>query len=161
MATLFAAPLCDDHMVEAWRYVEARPNLRPDLVAVERQIEEIRTHLVHAVYYVRLRHGDIKIGVTNGLAKRTGQLRLDWPDDVLAAEWGGYKLEHARHRQFAAERRSGRNGKRTEDFAPSDRLLAHVATVRDDCGEPLAMNREMCRINAQLVREATSKRAAS
>lgn len=75
------------------------------------------------VYYLRI--GDrIKIGFTTNLAQRVAALRLD-PDAVLATEPGGRDIEYRRHLQFADERYG-----RREDFAPSDRLMAHIRTLQ-------------------------------
>lgn len=71
------------------------------------------------VYYLRI--GDvIKIGFTTNLHQRLAGLRLN-PSAVLATEPGGRDQEYRRHQQFADERYG-----RREDFAPSDRLLAHI-----------------------------------
>lgn len=79
------------------------------------------------VYYLRI--GDrIKIGFTTNLRQRLMDLRLD-PPAVLATEPGGRDVEARRHHEFAAERYG-----RREDFAASDRLLAHIATLGERIG---------------------------
>lgn len=75
------------------------------------------------VYYLRI--GDrIKIGFTTNLKQRVANLRLDF-DAVLATEPGGRDQESRRHQQFADERYG-----RREDFAPSDRLMVHIASLQ-------------------------------
>lgn len=77
------------------------------------------------VYYLRI--GDrIKIGFTTNLRQRVAALRLD-ASAVLATEPGGRDVEYRRHHEFADERYG-----RREDFAPSDRLLAHIARLSGD-----------------------------
>lgn len=74
------------------------------------------------VYYLDL--GDrIKIGYTAHLTRRLADFRLD-PSVVLATERGGCDVETRRHREFADERYG-----RKEDFAKSDRLMAHIAAL--------------------------------
>lgn len=76
------------------------------------------------VYYVRLSPDIIKIGYTTNLPLRVAALRVD-PDALLASEPGGRDVERRRHEEFAAERIS-----RREDFKPSARLLAHIASLQ-------------------------------
>lgn len=74
------------------------------------------------VYYVRM--GDhIKIGTTRDLPGRLHGLYLT-EADLLATEPGGRDQELARHHEFADER------VRRELFEPSDRLLAHIASLQ-------------------------------
>jgi len=75
------------------------------------------------VYYVRT-HDRIKIGYTTDLRTRLINLRVD-RSAVLATEPGGRDVEFRRHHEFADERYG-----RREDFAPSDRLVAHVNRLR-------------------------------
>lgn len=80
------------------------------------------------VYYIR--RGDlIKIGTTVNPAKRFDSLM---PDEILAHEPGGSKLETIRHNQFNPERVA----KRGEYFRRSPRLLKHVGSVRELHGPP-------------------------
>lgn len=83
------------------------------------------------VYYVRI--GDrVKIGFTTNIKQRLSGLRIYDADHVLATEPGGRDLERRRHQEFADERVSPRH----EDFNPSRKLLAHIALVREQHGEP-------------------------
>lgn len=76
------------------------------------------------VYYIAIRGSDrVKIGTTTNLRQRMVDLRADG-EDLLATEPGGYEVERARHQQFADERYG-----RREDFALSDRLTAHIASL--------------------------------
>lgn len=136
-------PMCLKHMIEAWRWVEAHPNFRPDVIARREHERRPLPKMMSVVYYARLRHGDIKIGRSERLRSRISTLRLDWPECVLAAEWGGHEVETRRHAQFAAERRSNPNGARIEDFIASDRLMTHIDQVRADHGDPVEMDREL------------------
>ncbi|QIG41329.1 GIY-YIG nuclease family protein [Microbacterium sp. 4R-513] len=78
---------------------------------------------IDVVYY--LRYADrIKIGTTSNPRQRFAAI---WHDDVLAMERGDRRLEQHRHAQFAEERFG-----RTEWFAHSDLLRAHIDTVRGD-----------------------------
>lgn len=126
------APLCWDHLLDAWRFVEARGHREH----VEQTIEWLHNRNRGPryvppgfVYYVRLGNGDIKIGTTTMLKQRMQALHL-WLTDVLAVEPGGRDVERQRHLQFAEERlsRSGRGAQR-EDFEPSERLIEHIAEV--------------------------------
>lgn len=83
------------------------------------------------VYYLDLYGSMVKIGYTGHLLNRIGQLRRD-RTHLLAVEPGGRATERLRHRQFREERQDGR-----EDFARSERLLAHIDTVVATHGEPL------------------------
>ncbi|NWF25256.1 hypothetical protein HW130_03085 [Streptomyces sp. PKU-EA00015] len=80
------------------------------------------------VYYVR--RGDlVKIGTTSNPVARFISLM---PDEIMAHEPGGHDLEMTRHRQFAADRVA----KKGEYFRQSQRLLAHIAAVRELHGAP-------------------------
>lgn len=80
------------------------------------------------VYY--LRRGDlIKIGTTVNPVARFKTLM---PDEILAFEPGGPELEAARHREFSG----CRVARKGEYFRQEPRLLAHVASVRGQHGEP-------------------------
>lgn len=143
------APMCEEHMVEAWRWIEHRSALNPTAqhnAAREIEAEQQRWDaLPRLVYYMQLRHGAIKIGTTSDLPQRTKQLRLDWPGSVLAAEPGGYDIEKSRHRQFNAEQHLTANGHRLEDFEPSDELLAHIERVRRQHGDPSKLQQYLWR----------------
>lgn len=71
-------------------------------------------------------HEGYKIGTTTNLPQRLDSLRAQ-PGDLLATEPGGFDVERRRHQEFAEERFG-----RREDFAASDRLLAHIARLRGD-----------------------------
>lgn len=101
------------------RDAEAARPAREALWAQERAEREAGA----VVYYVQI-HDRIKIGFTTNLRQRVADLRLDQAA-VLATEPGGRDVEYRRHHQFAEERYG-----RREDFAPSDRLLAHIETLR-------------------------------
>jgi hypothetical protein len=83
-----------------------------------------------AVYYLHLKHGDIKIGQSINLLQRMQGLRSSLAD-VLAVEPGGFDVEQLRHRQFAAHRRG-----RVEDFADALELRNHIAAMRLAHGDP-------------------------
>jgi hypothetical protein len=79
------------------------------------------------VYYIR--RGDlIKIGCTTRPKKRFESLL---PDEILAVEPGGKRLETMRHRQFLHARQG-----MSEYFHQTTDLLEHVAAVRDLHGDP-------------------------
>lgn len=81
------------------------------------------------VYYVRI--GDlVKIGTTVAMGRR---MRGIAPDEILATEPGDHKLERLRHRQFR-HLRTGKNGER---FRAGSDLMAHIAAVRQEWGEPI------------------------
>lgn len=95
---------------------------RPERDAILRE-EQARREAGAIVYYLRI--GDrIKIGFTTNLSQRLNGLRLD-ASAVLVTEPGGRDVEARRHREFADERYG-----RREDFAPSDRLLAHIERLK-------------------------------
>jgi hypothetical protein len=129
----YAAPLCEPHMIEAWRWVEARPSIRPIMQVTDMAHPRYVTapEEDHVVYYLRLGSGDIKIGVTTSLERRVRSLRLRYPDAVMAWEPGGYVLEKQRHAEFTEERRPRHfsTGRVHEDFEPSVRLLRHIESL--------------------------------
>ena len=109
---------------------DAREQRRAENAERERQLRAER-EAASVVYYVRI--GDhVKIGYTQDLHRRLGDLRLD-PDAVMAVEPGGPDLERCRHLQFADERVG-----RRENFNPSRRLLAHIESLRQRHGQPAA-----------------------
>lgn len=80
------------------------------------------------VYYIR--RGDlIKIGTTVTPQERFKALM---PDEILAFEPGGVDQEAARHRQF----HTARVDQRGEYFRPVDKLIAHIADLRELHGPP-------------------------
>jgi hypothetical protein len=84
------------------------------------------TRGIDIVYYLVLPDGNVKIGTTNRPLDRLSEhRRRTGADDVLAIEFGGRDLERQRHREFAAERTG-----LAEHFAPSDALMAHIASLR-------------------------------
>ena len=52
--------------------------------------------------------------------------------NLLAAEPGGFALEHERHDQF----RKWRYHRRKEDFGEAPELLDHIKTLRAEHGDP-------------------------
>ncbi len=76
------------------------------------------------VYYIQMPHGRVKIGRTVNITNRLQTFALT-PRSLLAVEAGGADVEHLRHEQFADERVG-----RSELFDASDRLVAHIASVR-------------------------------
>lgn len=80
------------------------------------------------VYYIR-RADLIKIGTTADPHSRFSDLR---PDQILAFEPGGPEDELRRHRQFSW----CRVGKRSEYFRQTPGLLAHIAHLVSEHGEP-------------------------
>lgn len=95
------------------------------------EAEELESHQKRAnsgvVYYVKFGNR-LKIGFTSSLRARVNALLVD---EVLAAEPGTYDIETARHKQFAEYLAAGR-----EWFHPSPELLAHVASIRAEHGDP-------------------------
>ncbi|GAA3207981.1 GIY-YIG nuclease family protein [Microbacterium terregens] len=82
---------------------------------------------VDVVYY--LRFGDrVKIGTSANPRQRLAAI---WHDDLLGFERGDRRLERRRHEQFSDERFD-----RTEWFRLTDRLGAHVDTVRRGIDDP-------------------------
>lgn len=125
-------PICLKHAAKLMAFLDdLRPEAMADRMIVaaramtqarEGQEERLRRGPdVYVVYYLEV--GDaIKIGYTSNLSNR---LR-DYPPNskLLAYEPGGPSLEGQRHREFAADLTAGR-----EWFRPSDRLLAHIASI--------------------------------
>lgn len=76
------------------------------------------------VYYLRRESGDIKVGFSERLHARRGELEEEHgPLDLLGTEPGGWYREHELHQQFAAHRvRPDR-----EWFRPGPALLQHIA----------------------------------
>jgi len=89
----------------------------------------------HVVYYCRLGNNHIKIGTTGDLPRRMVELRVVNVTNLLAAEPGGYELEHQRHTQF----RKWRYQRRKEDFGEGPDLLQHIKDVRAQHGDPYAL----------------------
>lgn len=88
------------------------------------------------VYYI----GDpdtqlVKIGATTRLHQRFGQLALVRPKIKLLCVEPGYKdMERQRHQQFRDSRVKGRSGR--EWFYRNDKLMAHIASLRQAHGDP-------------------------
>lgn len=76
---------------------------------------------VDVVYYLGFADR-VKIGTTSNPRRRFTAI---WHDDVLAMERGDRTLERRRHQQFGEERFGA-----TEWFRLSERLIAHIDTVR-------------------------------
>lgn len=89
----------------------------------------------YVVYYARLGLNHIKIGTSNALPRRMKELRVVNPENLLAAEPGGYKVEKARHEQF----KKWRWNPRTEDFGEGPDLLEHIKATRAEHGDPYAL----------------------
>lgn len=87
---------------------------------------------VDVVYYIRFGER-IKIGTSGNPRQRLHRLRHE---ELLAFERGGRALEQHRHAQFADERLE-----RTEWFARSPVLDAHIETVRAGEPDPWALHR--------------------
>lgn len=94
-----------------------------------------RSHPGLVVYYCRLGANHIKIGTTLDLPRRMVELRVVNASNLLAAEPGGYDVEHQRHQQF----RKWRYSKRKEDFGEGPDLLDHIRQVRAQHGDPYAL----------------------
>lgn len=88
---------------------------------------EIAPPRVDVVYYLRFADR-IKIGTSGNPRGRFTQLRHD---ELLALERGDRSREQARHGQFAAARFD-----RTEWFAMTDELLAHITALREGVDDP-------------------------
>ncbi|MCR2809820.1 MULTISPECIES: GIY-YIG nuclease family protein [unclassified Microbacterium] len=82
---------------------------------------------VDVVYYLRF-EDRVKIGTSGNPRQRLAAIRHD---DLLGFERGDRRLEHRRHAQFLDERFD-----RTEWFRLSDRLRAHIETVRCGAQDP-------------------------
>jgi hypothetical protein len=130
---LLAALLHEDEMKEA-RKVARR---RREAEAEARRLKAVEdgNQAGHVVYYCRLGANHIKIGTSNNLPRRMKELRVVNVMNLLAAEPGGFDVEHARHDQF----NKWRWNPRTEDFGESPDLLAHIEAVRAEHGEPYAL----------------------
>lgn len=128
--------ICRTHMLKAWTQIElereALGALPLDFIlrGAERSPQTIAERRLEWVYYVRLKHGDIKIGYTHNIARRLVGLRLP-ADALLAAEPGDIHLEKMRHAQFKHLRLG-----RTEDFDPADDLMRHIAMIAEHFGQP-------------------------
>jgi hypothetical protein len=129
---LSVAPLCRHHLLVAYRVT--RDLLDQVSAGLDDRTEprQDQADVIDLVYYVRLPHGDIKIGHTSNLKQRMAGLRLTLAD-VMAVEFGGQPKELLRHQQFATLRRG-----RTEDFQPDELLIEHILELRSTVGDPLA-----------------------
>jgi hypothetical protein len=76
----------------------------------------------HVVYYVRVGNR-IKIGYTTHLKQRLASIG---PEEVLATEPGGFKLEQHRHAQFAEYRVM----KNREWFVDCPAIREHIETIK-------------------------------
>lgn len=99
---------------------------RMDAASIRSEPNRNAVEAASVVYYVRIRD-TIKIGTTVNLRSRLYSLV---PDELLAIEPGGVRLERMRHQQFAAYRIRG------ERFHPSEELMSHIAMLREHYGEP-------------------------
>lgn len=129
-------PLCQRHLVAAWKIRQAQEADRKwKVLHANRLVSPGQPAALQGlVYYVQLKHGDIKIGCTVNLGSRMAQLRLSLTD-VLAAEPGSFKLEKRRHREFDRFRRDPHR----EDFEAAPDLLRHAADIRGQHGDPAAL----------------------
>lgn len=83
------------------------------------------------VYYMRI-NGQIKIGYA---ADVTSRMRHYPPgSELLAVEPGTLHTEAERHQDFRRDLVRGR-----EWFNESDKLIAHIAQIVSDCGDPSAL----------------------
>lgn len=127
-------PICDGHVVAAYRFVKRRigglsedPAYRVHryLDRVDEDCERERQRFQdrqHVIYYVRI--GDhIKIGYTSCLKQRMTQYPLN--RRLLAVETGDLVTERARHLQFRAYLALGK-----EWFTPGAELLSHINLLR-------------------------------
>jgi hypothetical protein len=126
-------PICIKHAAKIMAFLnDVVPAAIEDrmIVAAEamRQDRHARTERqrrapdVFVVYYLQVGEA-IKIGYTANLPTR---LRTYPPHaKLLTYEPGGPALEAQRHKEFAEDLTAGR-----EWFAPSDRLLAHIAEIK-------------------------------
>ncbi len=128
-------PICKVHAVLASRRVADEGV--SEYVALQQWMAEAsrprRTDKQSVVYYLRLEPTVVKIGVTTRLRHRVESLYSDL-DSLMALEYGGRDVEQRRHRQFSTERIFANR----EKFALSDRLIAHIETLRPDMGDILA-----------------------
>lgn len=107
---------------------------------------------VCVVYYALLRPGIVKIGTSTQLPVRMESFRVP-AQNVLAAEPGYFKLENARHRQFA-DVRIDRN---REDFELDDRLQAHIDKVRSIHGDPYELVARILAKQLELAEDPNSE----
>jgi hypothetical protein len=139
-------PLCVKHLIRAWAVVkenrEAVGLTAPGSSQVHRKA---RTGLESVVYYVRLKHGPIKIGYTTSVSGRVRGLRLTMPN-VLAVEPDGRAKEKFRHEQFAALRIGT-----PEDFTDGPDLLALIAELRAHFGNPADVARLLGEANRRVA----------
>jgi len=94
----------------------------------QKQLEAQRRSPV--VYYIQMNEY-IKIGTTTRLRQRLATFSAR-PKDLLAIEPGGKERERERHLQFRASRVD-----RGELFAPTPKLLTHIAEARRMFGDPM------------------------
>lgn len=99
-----------------------RPMTPAELAERERQIAAKAV-----VYYIRI-GSLIKIGTSANMIQRMMDLG---PEEILATEPGSYRLERARHGQFAHLRVHG------EWFRAEPELRDHAALIRSQFGEPV------------------------
>lgn len=109
----------DVSLNELWGLIERGATIRSAPALGEPRLAE------SIVYYLQMSHGRIKIGRTTNIVSRLQTFALT-PRSLLAAEVGGAEVETIRHAQFADERVG-----KTELFTASERLLQHIAGVRD------------------------------
>lgn len=135
----FAVPdapfrICRDHMREAylhWRdqlveVYKADPDAQHDPTLETYARPEIGLGSRSFVYYLGF-SDRIKIGYSENLDQRLGVVPHD---EILALEPGGQKLEHFRHKQFAAHRVN------REWFGRHSDLLAHIEMLNGHYGTP-------------------------
>ena len=134
---VLAALLADDE-VEAAR-MEARRRREEEMEAKRRKAQEEGNQPAHVVYYARLGKNHIKIGTTNRLSQRMVELRVVNADNLLAAEPGGFDVEHQRHEQF----KKWRYNRRKEDFGEGKDLLEHIQVIRSQFGDPYELAARM------------------
>lgn len=131
--SIMAALLAEQDIEAGRRATKAR---RDAETAARREAEAVAGNTArHVVYYCRLGANHIKIGTTMDLPRRMVELRVVNASNLLAAEPGGYDVEHQRHEQF----RKWRYQKRKEDFGEGPDLLDHIRAVRSQHGDPYAL----------------------
>lgn len=115
-------PLCDRHMVRAYRAVQSLMTPAARLAAVERIVEESEEDLNRpgVVYFVQFADR-VKIGFTTDLARRMHTVPHD---RILATFAGTYGDEGALHRRFEHLNIKG------EWFRMGDDLMAHIDQVK-------------------------------
>jgi hypothetical protein len=105
------------------------------LIGAAHSFAERRGHeMPGVVYFIQSGEaGPIKIGYTKALGARLSELRAFAPDAlrVLAAVPGDHGFERHYHFTFEDDRTQG------EWFAPSPRLLAECAHLRERWGDPV------------------------